>query len=181
MLGWVYWSSRQCGSLVGSVQELVWLLLLAIRAEIISFSQIRSQAITVLDPYVMSKTAKDAVLLAKKYHVAKWLKAAYTRILQAPLKIEELLQTPALDWETIARLLYAKQLGLFPSGNATYYCAFCRSPVRSESLCTCRVFATRIDPSIEESFRIEFEGAVYPQGVDLPLPGEYTYCFLFLL
>jgi len=130
--------------------------------------QIRCQAITVLDPYVKSITAKGAVLLAKKYHVAMWLHAAYARILQTPFKIEDLLQSPALDWETIARLLYAKQLCLLPSGNATYHCTFCRNPVRRDLLCTCSSLAARIIPSIEESFQIEFEG--YP-----PLPGEYTY------
>jgi len=72
----------------------------------------------------MSKPPKEAIFLAKKFRVVSWLKTAYTCILQNPLKIEELSQAPALDWETIARLLYAKQLGFIPPGN--YYCSFCR-------------------------------------------------------
>jgi hypothetical protein len=107
----------------------------------------------------MSKPPKDAILLAKKFRVVSWLKAAYTCILRTPLKIEELSQTPALDWETIARLLYAKQVGLFPPGN--YYCSSCTRSIRGEALCVCGSFVGRIGSSIEESFRKEFEG-VFP-------------------
>jgi len=48
-------------------------------------------------------------LLAKKYRVLKWLKAAYIRLLQQPIfTMEELTRDPKLDWETIGRLFSVK-------------------------------------------------------------------------
>jgi len=51
-------------------------------------------------------------LLAKKYRIANWLTDAYTRLLQQQtLTASELNESPfSLDWETIARLLSAKQV-----------------------------------------------------------------------
>ena len=89
-----------------------------------------------LDDYVRSKDAKTAVLLAKEYRVDSWLKAAYIHLLQrGPLEIEELLQTPSLDWETIARLSYARQL----------------------KFCDCAESWTQINLAIERSFKMELD------------------------
>ncbi len=126
-----------------------------------------------LDSYVSSKDAKNAILLAKKYRVDSWLKAAYTRMVQRLPKIEELLQTPSLDWETIARILYAKQLFVYPT--AHYYCT-CGdntwTPV-NDSFCGCRESMTQINSAIEQSFRMELDDIKGTPNADPPSPSKY--------
>jgi len=71
----------------------------------------RSKAIQALDSWIINQTPKEAVLLAKKYCIANWLKHSYTRLLrQQTLTANELNTSPSsLDWETIARLLSARE------------------------------------------------------------------------
>ena len=78
--------------------------------ELINFyMQIRNRAIQALEDWKNNQSAKEVVLLAKKYRILKWLKDGYTRVLQQPsLTAAELSATPSLDWETIAKLLSAK-------------------------------------------------------------------------
>lgn len=74
--------------------------------------QIRDRAIQALEPRIRLEnySAKEIVLLAKKYRVLKWLKNGYTFILRQSigLSASELSAVPSLDWETIGRLLSAK-------------------------------------------------------------------------
>ena len=121
-----------------------------------------------LEDYVTSKDAKTAVLIAKAYHVDSWLKAAYVRILQqGPLKIEELLQTPSLDWETIARLSYAKLCAVANNATSRYYCACGLQFSTVHEVCGCRESMTRINSAVEQSFGME------PDNKSAPLPGKY--------
>jgi len=122
-----------------------------------------------LDDYVRSKDAKTAVLLAKEYRIDSWLKAAYVRLLleHAPLKIEELLQPPSLDWETIARLSYAKQLELCEFNPATHFCCD-----MGGDYCDCAASTGRI--VIEQSFKMELDNMKWtPSALKAapPLPG----------
>ena len=125
-----------------------------------------------LDDYVRSKDAKTAVLLAKEYRVDSWLKVAYIRLLleHAPLKIEELLQTPSLDWETIARLSYAKQLELCEFNSATSFCC------NMSDVCYCAASTSRKKFAIERSFKMELDNMKWtPSALAAapPLPGKY--------
>ncbi len=118
--------------------------------------------------YVSSELdAKNAVLLAKRYRVDSWLKAAYIRMLRGPLKIEEMLQTPSLDWETIARI---KQLEL------TFNHAYCPRYAQVDEICGGREFTPQINSVIEQSFRMELDNMKWTPSanpVDPPFPGKY--------
>jgi len=151
---------RLCGYLMRSVIRLkTWTFFTP--------AQIRHKAIKMLDDYVTSKDAKTAVFIAKAYHVDSWLKAAYIRLLQGPLIIEELLQTPSLDWETIARLSYAKLRAFAETATSRYYCACGLQYSTVHEVCGCRESMTRINSAVEQSFRME------PDNKSAPLPGKY--------
>jgi hypothetical protein len=105
-IGGVRWTSQLDGITKMSVR--LTLVIFFFQQE---FRKVRSRAIQALDNWVKTQLeAKEAALLAKKYGVGTWLKDAYLRLLQTgSLTIDELVASPALDWETIGRLFCVKQ------------------------------------------------------------------------
>ena len=94
--------------------------------------------------------------MAKKYNIVTWLKAAYTQLRHVPQPFFELTDPPAVDWETIARLLYIRERhakamqapSIWPAPSGTVQCLQCGSG----GIC-CGV----VNPLVEELFLAEFE------------------------
>ena len=92
----------------------------------------------------------------------RWLKAAYLRlIMQQTLSVQELRISPALEWETIAKLLSCKQI-VTPkvsdySGNTRGHCrcTHCGRPTVNDAwICNC---SERFQADMDREFRDEFE------------------------
>jgi len=70
------------------------------------FSQIRKKAISSLGMHVSSQKAAKTILLAKKCHVASWLRAAYIRLVEEPsLSLSEVQE---LDLQTQINIYYIR-------------------------------------------------------------------------
>ena len=70
------------------------------------FSQIRKKAISSLGMHVSSQKAAKTILLAKKCHVASWLRAAYIRLVEEPsLSLSEVQE---LDFQTQINIYYIR-------------------------------------------------------------------------
>jgi hypothetical protein len=111
--------------------------------------QVRREAIKALDGWSKSQTLKQVILTAKKYHIVDWLKVAYTQLIRnrQALQVDELANPPAVDWETIARLLHIKYQYAI-SGNYFNTCAKCG---------TGRICCGAVDSMVENTFKEEFE------------------------
>jgi len=90
--------------------------------------QVRHEAIQALDGWSKSQNLKQVILTAKKYNIVSWLKAAYSQLVRigGVLPFDELTNPPAVDWETIARLLHIKYQYAV-NGNYFYSCDKCGS------------------------------------------------------
>jgi hypothetical protein len=111
--------------------------------------QVRREAIKALDGWSKSQTLKQVILTAKKYHIVDWLKVAYTQLIRNrhPLPFDELANPPAVDWETITRLLQIKYQYVI-SGNHSNPCMKCGLG---------RICCGVVDPMVEKTFKAEFE------------------------
>jgi len=109
--------------------------------------QIRREAIQALDGWVKSQSLKQIVLIAKRYEIVSWLEIAYSQLSsKVPLPFDELTNHPAVDWETIARLLYAQQR--MSHGDIAKCCPQCRTG----KFC-CKFIA----PQVQSLFKAEFD------------------------
>jgi len=102
-----------------------------------------------------------AVLISKRYHVLRWLKAAYLRlIMQQTLSVQELRKSPALDWETIAKLFSCKQIVIsrvsdYSGNTGGHCCTHCgRRIVDNLRICIC---SEGFQANMDREFRDEFE------------------------
>src|SRR5258705_13231218 len=77
-------------------------------------------AIEALHKWTKAQSPKQIVLMAKKYNIITWLKAAYTQFILQVNPFDELTRPPRVDWETIARLFYIKILGTSSSASVDY-------------------------------------------------------------
>jgi hypothetical protein len=149
--------------------------------------QIRQEAIQALEGWTKSQSLKQVVLTAKKYNVVPWLRTAYSQlVLQSTLPFDELTIPPAVDWETIARLLFTQQtlkpqrfgetislwdsevpVPAVPQSNfiikpSSYPCNKCRSG---------KICCGYIAPSVEKIFKEEFDLMTKETVIeDPPLP-----------
>jgi hypothetical protein len=122
--------------------------------------QIRREAIQALEGWTQSQSLKQIILIAKKYDIVSWLKAAYTQLeWSTTLPFDELIDAPAIDWETLARLLYIKHI------KGTEYRAYVNKCPECKSG---RICCGVVDEKVEEVFKDEFKKMKKAQETEDP-------------
>ena len=115
-------------------------------------TQVREKAIDSLNRWVESISPKEAVIIAKQYGVQRWLRAAYIRLLDCSL---EGFADSGLDWETIARLLWAKQTMLVSQLRSNDLC-LCGSKILNGEVLDC-ICLGRKQAAVQIEFQKDFE------------------------
>jgi hypothetical protein len=119
-------------------------------------TQVRRKAIISLNRWVEGISAKEAVIIAKRYGVSSWLQSAYIRLLDcSPIDLADL----GFDWETIARLLWVKQRILVHHFQCSRYrceCGNFRNGVVSSCPCPVKMLSV-VKPMVEGEFRKDFD------------------------
>jgi hypothetical protein len=115
--------------------------------------QVRREAIQGLDGWTKSQSLKQVILTARKYNIISWLKAAYTQLVDpdSHFPLEDLTDPPAMDWETIAKILHVNLQRKISDYDYPDSCGICG---------TGRICCGVVDPLIEETFKAEFSSSI---------------------
>ncbi len=119
-------------------------------------TQVRKKAVDSLNRWVESKTIKEVVIIAKRYGVSSWLRAAYIRFLDCSESLEGFADS-GLNWETIARLLWVKQTILVSHLRCNGCYCLCGKKFTGAPCTTC---PGRLQAAVEIEFRKDFDSMV---------------------